>query len=192
MRCWKFLLLYFCFAGHTKYAQEALNLQMLLNGAASPRIANQLLWGHVVNTRGGKGHNLPVDLHLEHLNHCVKDYILGLGANVKEQSIIQISKSLKGIVGVCTNFDSQCDIHPFSLHHTKKSSKKDKALVIKELTDHSHVFDYVPGRKLTSFTDKQPHVATCIDTGKLFKWIKKNQKRVATNLELKKLLGHQI
>ena len=38
--CWKFLLLYFHFAGHTKYAQEALNLQFLLNGATSPRLAN--------------------------------------------------------------------------------------------------------------------------------------------------------
>jgi len=51
---------------------------------------------------------------------------------------------------------------------------------------------YVPSHKHTSFTDIPSHVATCIDTGKLFKWIKKNQKRVAANLELKKLLGHQI
>lgn len=36
IRCWKFLLLYFRFAGH-------LNPQMLLNGTASPRIASQLL-----------------------------------------------------------------------------------------------------------------------------------------------------
>ena len=78
MRCWKFLLLFFRFAGHTKYAQEALNMQLLLNGSTSPPVANQLCWG-VVSTYGGKGHNLPIDLHMEHLNRCVKDYIyLGL------------------------------------------------------------------------------------------------------------------
>jgi len=67
----KFLLLYFRFAGHTKYAQEALHLQFVLNGAASPRVAKQLLWGRVVSTRGGKGHNLPIDLHMEHLAKSV-------------------------------------------------------------------------------------------------------------------------
>ena len=68
MRCWKFLLLFFRFAGHTKYAQEALNMQLLLNGSTSPQVANQLCWGRVASTRGGKGHNLPIDLHMEHLN----------------------------------------------------------------------------------------------------------------------------
>ena len=90
MRCWKFLLLFFRFAGHTKYAQEALNMQLLLNGSTSPQVANQLCWGRVASTRGGKGHNLPIDLHMEHLNRCVKDYIVGLGANVKEEPIIQV------------------------------------------------------------------------------------------------------
>lgn len=189
MRCWKFLLLYFRFAGHTKYAQEALNMQLLLNGSASPRVANQLCWGRVVSTRGGKGHNLPIDLHMEHLNRCVKDYIVGLGANVKEETIIQISKSLKGVLSVCNNFDKECHVHPVSLHHTKKSSKKDEELVIKELTDHSHVFDYIPGRKHASFPNIQPHVANCLDTDKMFKWLKKKQSKASDFIKLKKLLG---
>ena len=189
MRCWKFLLLYFRFAGHTKYAQEALNIHLLLNGCASPRVASQLCWGRVVSTRGGKGHNLPINLHMEHLNRCVKDYIVGLGANVKEETIVQISKSLKGILSVCDNFDKECHVHPVSLHHTKKSSKKDEELVIKELTDHSHVFDYIPGRKHASFPNIQPHVAKCLDTDKMFKWLKKNQSKASDSIKLKKLLG---
>lgn len=93
VRCWKFLLLYFRFAGHTKYAQEALHLQFVQNGAASPHVAKQLLWGRVVSTHSGKGHNLPIDLHMEHLNRCVKDYIIGLGPNAKEETITHISAS---------------------------------------------------------------------------------------------------
>jgi len=89
---------------------------------------------------------------MEHLNWCVKDYIIELGPNAKEETITHIYyiiKSLNGILSVCNNFDTQCDIHPVSFHHTKKSSKKDEDLVIKELTEHSHVFDYVPGQKHT-------------------------------------------
>lgn len=59
---------YWC-VGHTKYALEVFYFHFLLNGTTSTRIAKQLLWGRVVSTRGGKGHNLPADLHMEHLNH---------------------------------------------------------------------------------------------------------------------------
>ena len=131
-------------------------MQLLLNSSALPRVANQLCWGRVLSIHDGKGHNLPIDLHMEHLNRCVKDYIVGLGANVKEETVVQISKSLKGILSVCNNFDKESHVHPVSFHHTKKSSKKDEELVIKELTDHSHVFDYIPGRKHASFPNIQP------------------------------------
>ena len=50
---------------------------------------------------------------------------------MKEEPIIQINKSLKGVLSVCNNFDKECHVHPVSLHHTKKSSKKDEELVIR-------------------------------------------------------------
>ena len=55
---------------------------------------------------------------MEHLNRCVKDYIIGLGANATGETITQISRSLKGIMSVCDNFDIECGLHPVSLHHT--------------------------------------------------------------------------
>lgn len=100
--------------------------------------------------------------------------------------------SLNGILGVHTNFDAQCDMHPVSLHHTKRSSKNYEALAIKELTKHSRVFEYIPGRKHTSFPNIKPYFATCIDSRKLFKWIKKNQENAASHVELRKVLGHAI
>ena len=58
--------------------------------------------------------------------------------------------------------------------------------MIKELTEHLHVFDYVPGRKHASFTNIQPHVARSLDTGKLFSWLKKNESKVASYIQLSK------
>lgn len=53
-----------------------------------------------MNSRGGAGSNIPVDLHMEHLNRLLKDMIIGIGANVSEQAIVQSSKSLDGIKSV--------------------------------------------------------------------------------------------
>ncbi len=76
--CWKFMLLYFRFAGKTKYAIEAFNMFTNVNAICSTRLAAQIKWSRVVNTRGGQGNSHPVDLYMEHLNRCLKDYIIGL------------------------------------------------------------------------------------------------------------------
>ena len=47
-----------------------------------------------MNSLGGVGYNIPVDLHMEHL---LKDMIIGIGASISEQAIVPSSKSLDGI-----------------------------------------------------------------------------------------------
>ena len=37
-------------------------------------------WGNLVNTHGGKGRNLPCDLHNEHVNRLYKQLIANMGA----------------------------------------------------------------------------------------------------------------
>ena len=34
----------------------------------SERLRKQLIWSRFVNTHGREGYNIPLDLHLEHLN----------------------------------------------------------------------------------------------------------------------------
>ena len=74
LHCWKVMLLYFRYAGHTNYQKEAFTMLALVNASASPQISSQLTWVCVVNTRGGKGHNVPINLHMEHLNHMDDPY----------------------------------------------------------------------------------------------------------------------
>ena len=83
--CWKMMFLYFQSAGHINYQKEAFQLLASIHAAASPKIASQMKWGHVVNLRGGLGHNIPADLHMEHLNQTVS-------ANVDGSSIVQCGK----------------------------------------------------------------------------------------------------
>ena len=46
---------HFIAAGHTKYALDALKLQMQVNATLSPNLAHQVMWNRFVNTRGGGG-----------------------------------------------------------------------------------------------------------------------------------------
>ena len=43
IRCWKFTLLYWKHAGHTKYGYEVIKVITSINAAASPRIVHELL-----------------------------------------------------------------------------------------------------------------------------------------------------
>ena len=86
--------MYFQYSKHKNYQLEAFYILAQVSAAASTSIAHQLTWSRVVNTSGGKGKNIPLDLHMEHLNRVVKDHVATLGANVAESCIIQCGKSL--------------------------------------------------------------------------------------------------
>ena len=127
------------------------------------------VWSRVVNVRGGSGHNIPLDLHMEHLNRVLKDYVVNLGANKGEKTIIQCGKSLAGIMGLCQEFDVENNLAPQSVEHTKAKH------VLKELVSSFHVFDYVPGRFHKSFKGIQPNIANSIDMENLLKWLHDKQ-----------------
>ena len=67
----------------------------------------------------------------------LKNVITGLGANISESSIMNASKFLNAIVSLSESFDAQLSIHQASIHHTKKSSDKDRELVLKQLISDS-------------------------------------------------------
>ena len=187
VRCWKFMLLYFRHFHHYKYALEAFHTLALVEVITPPHIKQQIVWSRVVNSRGGAGNNIPVDLHMEHLNRLLKDMIIGIGANVSEQAIVQSSKSLDGIKTVCENFDRSAGIHGDSVNHTTKSSKKDQGLVLQQLIE-SKVFSYIPGRKHAAFPDIESNLAQSINTKSLFKWLDTNKQKLAKQIELENLL----
>ena len=90
-------------ANHTNYASEAFHFTAQVTAAASPRVASQPLWSRVVNTKGKEGHNVPADMHMEHLNRTVKEYIAGVEANVSQSTIIQCRQLLGGMMTVMKN-----------------------------------------------------------------------------------------
>ena len=88
-RSWKYmyLLLFFRATGHKNYTIEAFTL-LAQHYFFPPRLSQQLLWSGFINTQGKQGHNIPADLHMEHLNRSCKDAVSHLGANKTPNAIV--------------------------------------------------------------------------------------------------------
>ena len=101
LHCWMFC----CSTSNMEGRLETQHLFRAVNAIATPRVASELIWYRLVNSGGGAGNNLPVDLYMEHLNRTLKDYLHGLGANLSKPTIIKTSKSLRSLLEVCAQFD---------------------------------------------------------------------------------------
>uniref|UniRef100_A0A1X7U352 Uncharacterized protein n=1 Tax=Amphimedon queenslandica TaxID=400682 RepID=A0A1X7U352_AMPQE len=76
----------------------------------------QLLWSRTINTIGRPGKNIPMDLHMEHLNRVVKDAMRTLSSNINE--------------GVAVD---RIDVPSLHGCHSARSSQKDLEVVVEEL-----------------------------------------------------------
>ena len=190
LRCWKFMLLYYKAYQHHKYALEAFRLMALTNGAASPLVKEQITWSRTVNTRGGQGKNIPIDLYNEHMNRTLKDAVCGLGANITKERIVNTSRAMQCLNNICQKADTVLGNPPTSLHHTTSSSKKDQKLILDELVTKARVFHYVPGRAHLSFPHIQPCIAKSIDADKLLKWIHGHKQKLKHDTEFSQFLSN--
>lgn len=120
---WKLLMPHFKAAGHTKYALQALRLQIQLK-TLSPNLAHQVVWNRFVNVRGGLGRNISCDLHNEHMNKLLKHIIVNMGSNFKEGALQRAARSVTALAAIEENFDAQSGVpHCTSAHSTKPDIK---------------------------------------------------------------------
>lgn len=189
LRCWKAFLLYFHFAKHHNYANEVVRMLATVHASATPRVAAQITWSRVVNTRGLAGHNIPVDLHNEQLNKALKQAVTGLGPNITQETILQCGKSLDGLLKVAKSFDQQHGLHPESLEHSAPRLAKDEKLIMDELA-RSRVFEYIPGREHRSFRGIKPNAAQKVDLKKITAWIQEKKHILQSEQNVSRLYKH--
>ena len=133
LRYWKFMLLLFKGSNKTKYSIEAFNLLSQYHFILSGQLSKQLLWSRTVNVHGQPGKNIPMDLHMEHINRDFKNAIGKLGLNTIDKSLERIGKALKLLNEILHNYDTTTGIPIESAYHTFKSTTTDLNKVIKQL-----------------------------------------------------------
>ncbi len=105
---------------------------------------------------------------------------------MSETTIVQVSRALDGLKKLCTNFDFALELHPQSLHHTRKSSSKDEELILSELKEASP-FLYTPGRTLKCTAGLKSNIASQIDPKDLISWLKTQKKKMSDFMAFKTL-----
>ena len=151
LRCWRYFLLVFHASCSTNYACEAVHFLYQHLYALSPRLSNQLIWGRFINVRGLPGRNIPLDLHMEHLNRLAKDAIRNLGSNkTRTASVSRIGRSLGTLAPLLEQFDDENDVLSSFSKYRKPTAASDIAIVVDEMMA-SHSFFIERGRTMKHF-----------------------------------------
>ena len=133
LRCFKYLLPMFITSGRKNYSIEFFHTIANHSFVLSPRLSEELLWSRFINVHGIHGHNIPIDLHMEHLNRLVKESIRDLGANKTQRSLERVGRALGTVSPVLTNFDKDNEVTSKSSINKEASICKDTNMLISEL-----------------------------------------------------------
>jgi len=89
-----------------KICPKALRIQIQL----APHLVHQLTWDRFLSSHGGAGHNIPCDLHNEHINKWFKEVIRNMGANYTEIASTTVARAVTTITHMVESFDSQTEL----------------------------------------------------------------------------------
>ena len=177
IRCWRYCLLLFKASNRTNYAIEAFTLLTQFDFLLSRCLARQLAWSRTVNTHVHAGKNVSCDLHMEHLNREAKNQISGLGSNITDAAVTRVGNALGEVVQNLHQFDRSSGIKDPSARHSKPSSEKDMAILIKQLQDTSKVFDIVSGRAHRVFPKFEQNSMHFLTLPKLSQWMEEQLRK---------------
>ena len=118
---------------------------------------------------GLPGRNIPLDLHMEHLNRLAKGAMKNLGPNItRKKSITRVGRALGTLHPIVEEFDSENCVQSGSNKPKKPSAVPDVSMVVEDLMA-SQAFTVCAGR-LTMF--KKPKDLLAIkDKDDLISWI---------------------
>ncbi|KAL9976553.1 hypothetical protein ACROYT_G013872 [Oculina patagonica] len=151
MHCWKFLLLYFYSdTGTTKYALEALYLQLQQRAILSLRQAYQQRWNRSVNNHGGNGNNVSLDLEVEQDNNSIKEGLRKLGPNLTHEAVTRVVRMLPVAEATVNNASKECNLMTRSGKHFVKTTRND-LLKILNLLVQADAFQETPDRQYKHF-----------------------------------------
>lgn len=177
---WKFLLLIFRAKRKTKYALEAFLLLAQANIVLPPRLREQLLYSHFVNTKGVPGGNIPIDLHVEHVNSVVKSAIYNQVSNLSPTAITRTSRCTGILCNVSEQFDKVTGIRKGRDTHSAAKLEADIHRIAKELHKTSKVFNYNPKRRHARINAVSGSIMNVVkaDKVKFTDWMKQHFKNL--------------
>ncbi|KAK7136555.1 hypothetical protein R3I93_016781 [Phoxinus phoxinus] len=171
IRLYKVATLIYKAYGHTQYAYSTFLLTVQVNATLSPRVAHDVTWNRFWNNRGGKGKNIPLDLHLEHLNNFLKSFLKNKGTNLTEQTADRVSRSAGVLKTLLDTADRELQLsQPSGIHH--EADLQTNIFTILEVLRKTEVFKHQPGRHFTSFPNFNRNILSKVNFKDLWQWMR--------------------
>ena len=133
LRCYKYLLLITFKNRHTKYSYCLLLFFVKYYAILSKKNAHSLLANRFINAEGGLGKNIPLDLHMEHLNLVLKRLLRRIGGNVTNQSLQRCARSIDALQKVLKGVFEDCGKTEKGGYHGKKSPEESVEIIVNDL-----------------------------------------------------------
>ena len=123
-----------------------------------------------MNVHGRPGRNVPVDMHMEHLNRIAKGAIGFLGSNKAEKAIMRIGQSIGTLSPVLDNFDEDNHIQGAPSTQKRPTTQKDVEEVVKKLLKTDSLIIKSTRRKHSHFPHPRDNLRVK-DRGELLQWL---------------------
>lgn len=169
------LLLFFHVYKRTKYSYVILLHLTKAMSTMSAGQAHELIWNRFFNKKGGAGHNIPLDLRMEHMVRLLKSSLKQLGANINEGGAQRIAQSLGHLEDLLQNASNDCQCKDPSGHHSKKPLQQSVLQIAKDLVS-EECFEEIPGRQHKTFPKFKMNVLSPLNFTKYFSWISRLSK----------------
>ena len=104
------------------------------------------------------------------MNRECKGSIAGLGANITDNAIRRVGKSLRSSTAILEVFDRENYLNPQSGHHTTRASDADMSKLLKQVHMESNVFAAVPGRQHQNFPNFKSNIIKNLKKADLMEW----------------------
>ena len=177
MRLYKVALLIYKAYGHTQYAYSTFLLTVQLNATLSPRLAHNLKWNRFWNGKGGKGRNIPLDLHLEHLNNFLKAFLKNKGPNLTEESADRVSRSVGVLKAMMDTTDKELQVTRTSGTHHHANLREDVFVLLRVFRE-TEVFKSQPGRHFLAFPNFERNIFSRLKYKDLWQWMRSKLKEL--------------
>ncbi|XP_073728877.1 uncharacterized protein [Misgurnus anguillicaudatus] len=150
MRLYKVAMIYYKAFGHSHYAYSTLLMTLQVNACLTPRMSHSMIWNRFWSSKGGNGNNIPLDLHLEHLNNFLKSFLKGLGPNLSENSARRVSQSIGVLKEMMDKVDADLSINRPSGSHRAEQQTQDIMTLI-DVFKACQLFTEIPGREFLAY-----------------------------------------
>ena len=141
-----------------------------------PSAAFFLIWERFVNTRGMRGCNISMDLHLEHLNNFLKELLRDLRGNLDQDNADRVSKSVNNLHTIVQNFEKRMEIKKqISSRNKAKISEDVRNLSAKFLEENIFAEDQRKQSSYDSFPKFNEQTLAPLDIDNLLKWAKEKK-----------------